>query len=165
MISKDAKNQEFIHTFNFLFWQIPKYSVGVAGDFCTLVRAGYSTYEAIMAQLLTAMAAFAGTATAIAVTGESWMEERLLWITAGGFIYLAGTTILPDVLNDNGNVATGLRSRRIAFRLTQLLAFCSGIIFMRLVDWLSGEAHDHHQSHSHIHRHDVPDINHVHQEL
>jgi chromate transport protein ChrA len=106
-----------------------------------------------MAQFLTAIAAFAGTATAIAVTAESWMEERLLWITAGGFIYLAGTTILPEVLSDDGNIATGLRSRRIVFRMTQLLAFCSGIAFMSFVDWLSEEPNNHHQSHNHNHLH------------
>lgn len=123
------------------------------GDFCTLVRAGYSTRQAIAAQLFTAIAAFAGTATAVAVSSESWMEDRLLWITAGGFVYLAGTTILPEVLNDEGHLPTGIRSRRLVFRLAQLFAFTSGIVFMSLVDWLSDEGHDHHHHHGHVHSH------------
>ncbi len=121
------------------------------------MRAGYSTRQAIMAQLFTAIAAFSGTATAIAVSSESWMEDRLLWVTAGGFVYLAGTTILPEVLNEEGHMHTGQRSGRMGFRLAQLLAFSSGIIFMGLVDWLSEDEHNHHH-HSH-------DNNHIHEHI
>ena len=134
------------------------------GDFCTLVRAGYSTRQAILAQLFTAIAAFAGTATAVAVSSESWMEDRLLWITAGGFVYLAGTTILPEVLNDEEHFQTGNQSNRFLFRLAQLFAFTSGIVFMSLVDWLSDEGHDHHHSHSHSHINQEQSI-HEHSEL
>ena len=120
-----------------------------------MVRAGYSTRQAIMAQLFTAIAAFAGTATAIAVSSESWMEDRLLWITAGGFVYLAGTTILPEVLNEEGHMHTGKRSGRLGFRLAQLFAFSSGIIFMSLLDWLSEDGHNHHHhSNDHIDNHE-----------
>lgn len=128
------------------------------------MRAGYSTRQAIMAQLFTAMAAFAGTATAIAVSSESWMEDRLLWVTAGGFVYLAGTTILPEVLNDDGHVQKGIRSSRLGFRLAQLCAFSSGIMFMSLVDWISDSDHDHH-THAHSHIHDERQVLREHSEL
>jgi zinc transporter ZupT len=129
------------------------------------VRAGYSTRQAIMAQLFTAIAAFAGTATAVAVSSESWMEDRLLWITAGGFVYLAATTILPEVLNDEGHLHNGRRSSRMVYRLAQLLAFSSGIIFMSLVDWLSDDDDHHHHTHAHSHIHDSRQDLHDHSEL
>jgi zinc transporter ZupT len=116
-----------------------------------------------MAQLFTAIAAFAGTATAIAVSSESWMEERLLWITAGGFVYLAGTTILPEVLNDEG--LCGRRSGRMVFRLSQLFAFSLGILFMGFVDWLSDNDHDHLHAHAHTGSHDNRQALHEHKEL
>jgi ZIP Zinc transporter len=117
-----------------------------------LVRAGYTTQQAILAQLATAVAAFAGTASAIAISTTPWAEERLLWITSGGFLYLAGTTILPEVLNENGpETHSSTRTRRIGFRLAQLLAFGVGILFLSMVDILSG-GHDHHHHHgSHLH--------------
>ena len=128
------------------------------------MRAGYSTREAIIAQLFTAVAAFAGTATAIAVSSESWMEDRLLWITAGGFVYLAGTTILPEVLNDEGHLHKEMRPSRLIFRFEQLCAFCSGIIFMSLVDWFSDDDH-HHHSHAHIHESTGSQVLHEHSDL
>jgi zinc transporter ZupT len=104
-----------------------------------------------MAQLFTAIAAFAGTATAIAVSSEAWAEERLLWITAGGFLYLAGTTMLPEVLADDGKGENGR-----FFRLAQLAAFCTGILFLSWVDALSGDhhGHGHNDDHSHHDHHD-----------
>ena len=128
------------------------------------MRAGYSTRQAIMAQLFTAIAAFAGTAIAIAISSESWMEDRLLWITAGGFVYLACTTILPEVLKE-GHIQKGRRSSRMVFRLAQLLAFCSGIMFMSLVDWLSDDEDHHHHSHTHGHINDNRQVLHEHREL
>ena len=126
------------------------------------MRAGYSTRQAILAQLFTAIAAFAGTATAIAVSSERWTEDRLLWVTAGGFVYLASTTILPEVLNDEGHLRSRSRSSRMIFRLSQLVAFSSGIIFMSFVDWLSDDNED---GHHHSHMHDNRQVLHQHNEL
>jgi zinc transporter ZupT len=118
-----------------------------------------------MAQLFTAIAAFAGTTTAIAVSSESWMEDRLIWVTAGGFVYLAGTTILPEVLNDERHQRSKHKSSQLLFRSAQLLAFVSGIIFMSLVDWLSDDDHEHHGNHAHSHIHTKRQVLHEHGEL
>ena len=68
------------------------------GDFCTLVKAGYSKADAVKAQFGTAIAAFAGTITALyLVSNNTAIQEQLVFITAGGFIYLAATTLLPEV--------------------------------------------------------------------
>lgn len=95
------------------------------GDFCSLIRSGYSSRQAILAQFMTAIAAFCGTATACALSHDAWAEERLLWITAGGFVYLSCTTILPEVINEHGG--------SIPFRFAQLAAFCVGIAFLYVV--------------------------------
>jgi zinc transporter 7 len=94
------------------------------GDFATLVRAGYSKSQAVKAQFMTAIAAFTGTVIALYLS-EGWVGERLLYVTAGGFIYLATVTILPEVLEDDRH--------SIGFRLAQLLAFLAGIGFLYLV--------------------------------
>jgi hypothetical protein len=123
------------------------------GDFCTLVRAGYSTRQAIMAQLLTAIAAFAGTATAIAVSTESWMDDRLILITAGGFVYLAATTILPEVLNGGGHEPNETKPNGMVMRFAKLAALCTGMLFLSMVDWLSGDGHHHRHADGHSHDH------------
>lgn len=102
------------------------------GDFATLVRAGYSKNQAVKAQFMTAIAAFTGTVVALYLS-EGWIGERLLYVTAGGFIYLATVTILPEVLEDDRHSA--------AFRLAQLTAFLAGIGFLYLVYLLEEYEH------------------------
>ena len=133
------------------------------GDFCTLVRAGYSTRQAIVTQLYTAVAAFLGTATAIVVAEEAWAEERLIWITAGGFLYLAGTTLLPEVLADErifDSENKNTTSKRW-LRFAQWLAFCVGISCLYVVALLEGVeqtsdrvSHGHHHHGEHRVHHD-----------
>lgn len=73
------------------------------GDYALLAKSGFSHGRIIWLQVMTAGAAFAGTAAGIAVewgavagTGPNW----LLPVTCGGFLYLALCTILPEVLGD-----------------------------------------------------------------
>lgn len=137
-------------------------SILLSGDFCTLVRAGYSTRQAIMAQLFTAVAAFIGTATAIVISAENTMEEPIILFTAGGFLYLAGTTILPEVLDDEGGAQDGSKQAGGLVRFSKLVAFCVGILFLSLVDWMNGDIHDHHSTpghheHSHVFQEDTAD--------
>jgi zinc transporter 7 len=131
------------------------------GDFATLVRAGYSKYQAVQAQFMTAIAAFLGTIISLYVA-DGWVGERLLYVTAGGFIYLAAVTILPEVLEDDRH--------SLLFRLAQLAAFISGIGFLYLVYLLeeydesgSTSVDKHGHSHGHSHRHQ--EHNHGHNEL
>ncbi|GKY93035.1 hypothetical protein MPSEU_000271800 [Mayamaea pseudoterrestris] len=94
------------------------------GDYCTLLRAGYSKAQAIRAQFLTAIAAILGTAVALFAVNEETHSDGLLFVTAGGFLYMAASTILPEVLHDNGNAS---------FRTAQLLAFVTGVGLLYLV--------------------------------
>jgi solute carrier family 39 (zinc transporter), member 7 len=121
------------------------------GDYCTLIRSGYTRSQAIMMQLWTATAAFCGTATAMYT--QAWLENELLWITAGGFIYLAASTLLPEVLQDTTGPGSS-SSRAVMFRLAQLVAFIIGIGFLYAVSLLedyeshgSGDHHHHHHGH------------------
>jgi zinc transporter ZupT len=125
----------------------------VSGDFCTLVRAGYSTRQAILAQLFTAIAAFIGTATAIAISADNRIEEPIILFTAGGFIYLAGTTILPEVLNEEERKLHESKHTEGLLRFAKFVAFCVGILFLSMVDWLNSDFHHHHSAASHTHEH------------
>jgi solute carrier family 39 (zinc transporter), member 7 len=122
------------------------------GDFCSLIRAGYSKRQAITAQFLTAIAAFVGTGVALSVA-EGWGSDTLLLVTAGGFVYLAATTILPEILDDSQSTAW--------FRLAQVACFCVGIGFLYVVTLLEDD--DHHDGHHHHHGHSHHD--HPHSEL
>jgi zinc transporter ZupT len=88
------------------------------------LHSGYSKYQAVQAQFMTAIAAFLGTIVAL-YFAEGWVGERLVYVTAGGFIYLAAVTILPEVLEDD--------RKSVTFRLAQLTAFLTGIGFMYMV--------------------------------
>ena len=111
------------------------------GDFCTLLRAGFTKSQAILAQFVTALAAVLGTCTALYVSEMGGVEQNqiLLLITAGGFVYLAAVTILPEVLLEEKASAS--------LRLAQLVAFVAGMGMLYMVALL--EEHDHHDHHHH----------------
>jgi solute carrier family 39 (zinc transporter), member 7 len=125
-------------TMSILFHEIPH----ELGDFCVLIRAGYSKQQAVMAQFTTAIAAFIGTLVALYFSQFAGAGEGLGFITAGGFVYLAAVTILPDALEQSEH-----KSSSAWFRFTQLLSFCVGIGFMYAVTFLEedhhNEGHDH----------------------
>ena len=107
-------------------------------DFCTLLRAGFTKSQAILAQFVTALAAVLGTCTALYVSelGGAEQSQMLLLITAGGFVYLAAVTILPEVLLEEKASAS--------LRLAQLVAFVAGMGMLYMVALLEEHDHDHH---------------------
>mmetsp|Transcript_12106 Transcript_12106/g.25794 ORF Transcript_12106/g.25794 Transcript_12106/m.25794 type:complete len:361 (-) Transcript_12106:90-1172(-) len=113
------------------------------GDFATLVKAGLSRNMAICAQFLTAIAAFLGTAFGL-FSGhiiEGLGHDILVPFTAGGFVYLACVTILPDVLETDVSVM---------LRLSQVCSFLLGVGFMYGVAYLEDmENSSHHDGHDH----------------
>lgn len=134
------------------------------GDYCTLVSAGYTPWQAVRMQFVTAIAAFVGTAVALVLSASSTssssesssvvsdpQQSILLLGTAGGFLYLAATTLLPHVLSEPVN--------KPWHRLGHLVAFSVGLAFMYGVAFLEEqeEHHDHdhhlhHDEHEHHHR-------------
>ncbi|GFS54030.1 zinc transporter SLC39A7 [Nephila pilipes] len=71
------------------------------GDFAILIQSGCSKRKAILLQLVTAIGAIAGTACSLFAEG---LDERatnlILPFTAGGFIYIATVSVIPDLLED-----------------------------------------------------------------
>lgn len=129
------------------------------GDFATLVNHGMSRNMAIMMQFMTAIAAFMGTAFGLYSSHmiEGLGHDVLLPFTAGGFIYLACTTILPEILEANVSVY---------MRILQIGSFGMGLAFMyavAILEEIEGNEKGGHQ-HSHGHHHHSHD-HHIHGEL
>ena len=72
------------------------------GDFAILIRSGFTRAQAMKAQLFTAIGAMIGTAIGLALedASESPAATWILPLTAGGFIYVATTTVIPVLLED-----------------------------------------------------------------
>jgi zinc transporter 7 len=131
------KSRGGLATVSIMFHEIPH----ELGDFAVLVKNGFSKRQAILAQFGTAIAAMVGTCFGILL--EEFAGETLMYITAGGFIYLAACTILPELLEDKAS---------IQFRMIQLAFFGAGIAFLyavSLLETMEGE----HGGHSHSHTH------------
>lgn len=72
------------------------------GDFAILVQSGCTKRKAMLLQLLTAVGALAGTCCSLLAEGVG--EAATAWIlpfTAGGFIYIATVSVLPQLLHDS----------------------------------------------------------------
>ncbi|KPM11034.1 zinc transporter ZIP13-like protein [Sarcoptes scabiei] len=74
-------------------------------DFVILLRSGFSCYDAFKAQLSLSIVTLMGSSTIIYLDYYQRSSTALsftLWIlplTAGGFIYIALTNLLPELLN------------------------------------------------------------------
>ncbi|XP_054618838.1 zinc transporter Slc39a7 [Dunckerocampus dactyliophorus] len=69
------------------------------GDFAILVQSGCTKRKAMCLQLVTALGALAGTACSLLAEGVG--AAATAWIlpfTAGGFVYIATVTVLPELL-------------------------------------------------------------------
>lgn len=78
------------------------------GDFAILIKSGCSKRKAMALQLLTAVGAFSG--TLIALLGTS--GEAAPWVlpfTAGGFIYIATVSVLPELLEESTKLVQSLK--------------------------------------------------------
>ncbi|KAG1690930.1 hypothetical protein DVH05_027389 [Phytophthora capsici] len=94
------------------------------GDFAILIQSGFTRREAMMTQLLTAIGAMIGTVIGLLMEGAG--DSSSVWIspfTAGGFIYIACTSVMPELLEDCS----------FAQSLKEALAMCAGIGLMALI--------------------------------
>ncbi|KAJ6648364.1 Protein catecholamines up [Pseudolycoriella hygida] len=93
------------------------------GDFAILIKSGCSKRKAMALQLLTALGALAG--TVIALLGSS--GEASPWVlpfTAGGFIYIATVSVLPELLEE---------STKLGQSLKEISALLAGVGLMVLI--------------------------------
>jgi len=140
-------------TLSILFHEIPH----ELGDFAILVKNGFSKQEAIMAQFGTAFAAMIG--TSVGLLAENMAGDSLVFITSGGFIYIATVNILPDILDEKAS---------LRFRFAQLLffglgvAFLYGVCLLEELDGHDGHAHSHHGHHEHHSSHLDEPVHHDH---
>jgi len=93
-------------------------------NFGLLVHAGFSKGKALLYNLLSAATAFIGAAVILAgLVPESSLSSVILPIAAGGFIYIAGSDLVPEL-----NKKTGLRQS-----LWQFFMIIAGVGIMYLL--------------------------------
>ena len=92
------------------------------GDYAILIQSGFTRQQAMMSQLITASGAMVGTIVGLVMEGSleaAWISP----FTAGGFIYIACTSVFPELLEENSFKSS----------LAQLLAMSLGIALMVLI--------------------------------
>jgi len=69
------------------------------GDYAILIQSGVPPRKAILLQLLTAVGALSGCLLSLFVGGAvEWASKLTLPFTAGGFIYIATVSVIPELL-------------------------------------------------------------------
>ena len=77
-----------------LFHELPQ----EIGDFGILVKGGFSTKKALLINLLVSLSSIFGAAVALTIGMKMYgFVEVLLPVTAGGFIYIAGSDLIPEL--------------------------------------------------------------------
>lgn len=93
-----STNVGIVTTITILLHEVPH----EIGDFAILVQSGCTKKKAMMLQLTTALGALAGTTCSLLAEGIG--EAATVWIlpfTAGGFIYIATVSVIPELLKDS----------------------------------------------------------------
>lgn len=67
------------------------------GDFAILLHAGTAPKRALLLNFVTALAAFAGAAMTLAIVPIETVERFFLPFTAGAFLYIAATDLIPEL--------------------------------------------------------------------
>lgn len=99
-----GNNIGLITTITILLHEVPH----EIGDFAILIKSGCSKRKAMALQLVTAVGALSG--TVIALLGTS--GEAAPWVlpfTAGGFIYIATVSVLPELLEESTKLYQSLK--------------------------------------------------------
>lgn len=98
------------------------------GDFAVLLHGGFSKGKALVANFCSALLAFAGALVVFFVQSFSERIEFILVpIAAGGFIYIAGSDLIPELHKHSHNLSRNL---------LQLIAFILGIAIMAFLLFL-----------------------------
>lgn len=104
-------------TFAVIVHEIPQ----EIGDFGVLLHAGYTRLKAVFFNFLSALIAVAG-ALIVLFLGSSaeHLMAYVLPVTAGGFIYIAGSDLIPELKKEN----------TMSQSIWQLFGICLGIFMM-----------------------------------
>ena len=112
-----------VTTLTILFHEVPH----EIGDFAILVQSGYSKRRAMFLQLGTAVGAMAGTACGLFMEGVG--ASATVWVlpfTAGGFIYIATVSVIPELLENT----------KLWQSLLEMIAMGVGIGMMVLITFI-----------------------------
>lgn len=115
-----GRNVGIVTTITILLHEVPH----EIGDFAILVKSGCSRKKAMYLQLLTAVGALSG--TVVSLLAEGYDEMATAWIlplTAGGFIYIATVSVLPELLSDT----------KLWQSIKEILALLLGVYMMVLI--------------------------------
>lgn len=93
------------------------------GDFAILIKSGCSRKKAMFLQLTTAVGAVAGNVLALLGTSED-SSPWILPFTAGGFIYIATVSVIPELLE---------HSTKLGQSLKEISALLLGVFMMVLI--------------------------------
>lgn len=94
------------------------------GNFGILLHAGYSKGKAILYNCLTALAAFGGLIAAAALGfGEQGASDILLAVAAGGFVYIAGSDLVPELQKETRLKSSLVQFSAILFGFALMLLF------------------------------------------
>jgi len=114
----------FITTLTILFHEVPH----EIGDFAILIQSGCGKKKAMWLQLSTATGAMFG--CVIGLLAENVGEAATLWIlpfTAGGFIYIATVSVIPELLKDTSDIKQTIK---------EIVAMLIGIFMMVIIAML-----------------------------
>ena len=116
-----GQNIGLVTTLAILFHEVPH----EIGDFAILIQSGCSKRKAIFLQLFTAIGALSGTWLSLmfesAVSG--FATSCILPFTAGGFIYIATVSIIPELKESTGFFQS----------LKEIVALCAGVAMMVVI--------------------------------
>lgn len=112
-----------VTTFTILLHEVPH----EIGDFAILLQSGVSRRNAMLLQLTTAVGAMAGTALSLLTQNalEGMATSWILPFTAGGFIYIALVSVIPELLDEE--------KPSLKQTVLQLAAMLSGVYMMVLI--------------------------------
>ncbi len=95
------------------------------GDFGVLLHGGFKKRRALLVNFISALFAVVGAVVALWLSGiVEGLTQFLVPLAAGGFIYIAGSDLIPELHKDGHN---GWRS------FVQVLVFILGIVIMGLL--------------------------------
>jgi len=106
-----------------LFHEIPH----EIGDYAILIQSGVPPFKAKCLQLLTAFGALAGCIVSLLADGATdGAGAFILPFTAGGFIYIATVSVIPELLEGKSTLWQSTK---------EILALVVGVYMMVIISW------------------------------
>jgi zinc transporter 7 len=112
------------------------------GDFAVLIQSGVSRNKALALQVLTAAGCVLGTIVGLLTVSDDIEQEKaegfansIMPVIAGGFLYIALSSIIPELLlfHSASGVSPKQRSSNNRMLILQIVCLIGGIYFMNFV--------------------------------